>query len=101
MMIESDNAPTQYKNKSAFGSMQHLADKYNFTLLRVYGSAGHGKGVIDVISSFGVKNILRQSIITNVWLFENSLDIWSHITARCSQRISYTPLVLNNNKKRE
>ena len=75
VMIKSDNAPTQYKNKLAFGLMQHLADKYNFTLIRVHGSAGHDKGVIDAISSFGVKNILCQSTITNVWLFENSLDI--------------------------
>ena len=52
--------------------------------------------------SFGGKNILRQSIITNDWWFENSLDICSHLAARCNQRMSYTPLVPNIiNKKRE
>ena len=57
-MIKSDNAPTQYKDKGAFGSMHHLADKYNVTIIRVHGAAGHGKGLIDAILSFGVKNIL-------------------------------------------
>ena len=65
VMIKSDNAPTQYKNKQAFGSMQHLADKYSVTIVRVNSVSGHGKGLIDTISSFGVKNILRQGIITN------------------------------------
>ena len=60
VMIKPDNAPTQYKNKWAFGgSMQHLADKYNVTTIRVYDAAGHGKGLIDAMSSLGVKNILR------------------------------------------
>ena len=48
-----------------------------------------------------MKNILRQSITTNDW-FENSLDICSHLTARCNQRMCYIPLVPNDiNKKRE
>ena len=76
--------------------MEQLADIYNVTVMRVYGAAGHGKSLIDAMSSFGVKNILRQSIITNDWWFENSLDICSHLTARCNQRMSYIPLVRNN-----
>ena len=46
-MIKSNNAPSQYKNKWAFGSIQQLADKYNVTIIRVYGIAGHGKVLID------------------------------------------------------
>ena len=65
VMIKSDNTPTQYKNKRACGLMQHLADKYKVTTIRVYDFAGHGKDLIDAMSSFGVKNILRQNIITN------------------------------------
>ena len=65
VMIKSDN--TQYKNNWGFSSTQHLTDKYNVTILRVYGAAGHGKGLTDAMSSFRVKNILRQSINTNDW----------------------------------
>ena len=67
VMIKSDNTPTQYKNNWGFSSTQHLTDKYNVTILRVYGAAGHGKGLTDAMSSFRVKNILRQSINTNDW----------------------------------
>ena len=55
VMIKSDNAPTQYKNKWAFGSMQHLADTYNMQIIWIYGAVGHGKGLIDTMSSFCIK----------------------------------------------
>ena len=51
-MIKSNNAPNQYKNKWAFGSMQHLADKYNVTIIKVYGIAGHGKVLIDAMLAY-------------------------------------------------
>ena len=59
IIIKSDNAPTQYKNKYAFKSTQNLSDTYNLRIIRIFSVAGHGKGLIDVISSFGVKSILR------------------------------------------
>ena len=63
MWIQSDNAWTQYKNKHAFGLLQKLADDFNLRTIRTYGAAGHGNGVIDTMSSFGVKNILRKDIV--------------------------------------
>ena len=39
---------------------QKLADDFNQRIIRTYGASGHGKGVIDAMSSFGAKNILRQ-----------------------------------------
>ena len=33
VIIKSDNAPSQYKNKYAFASMQNLANKYNVTIV--------------------------------------------------------------------
>ena len=65
VIIKSDNAPTQYKNQYAFFLLQQIANKYNVTILRIYGAAGHGKGLIDAMSSFGVKGILRRDIIGN------------------------------------
>ena len=102
VMIKSDNAPTQYKNKWAFGSMQRLADTYNMRIIRIYGAAGHGKGLIDAMSSFGVKSILRQNIIANDWWFNNSSDICEHLEARCNPRMRYTSLSPQyTNEKRE
>ena len=63
IVVKSDNAPTQYKNKWAFESYSSLAKKYNVRIIRIYGAAGHGKGVIDAMSSFGVKSILKKDII--------------------------------------
>ena len=52
VLIKSDTtyyAPTKYKNKYAFKSLQSLANKYNVAILRVYGAVGHGKGLIDAM----------------------------------------------------
>ena len=70
--IQSDNAPTQYKNKHAFSLYQKLADDFNLYIIRTYGASGHGKGVIDAMSSFGAKNILTQ-------LWKLSLNTMLHI----------------------
>ena len=64
--------------------MQHLADKYSVTITRAYGAARHRKSN-SAMSRSGVNIILFQSIITNDWWFENSLDICSHITAHYSK----------------
>ena len=47
IIIKSDHAPTQYKNKYAFKSMQNLSDTYNVRIIRIFGAAGHSKGLID------------------------------------------------------
>ena len=54
VLIKSDKAPTQYTKKYVFKSLQSLANKHA-AIVRVYGAAGHGKGLIDAMSSFGVK----------------------------------------------
>lgn len=47
---------------------QNLANKYNVLIIWLYGAAGHGKGLIDAMLSFGVKLILRKDIIKgDVW----------------------------------
>ena len=58
LWIQSDIAPTQYKNKNAFFLLKKLTKKFNLRIIRTYGAAGHGKGAIDQMSSCGVKNIL-------------------------------------------
>ena len=55
--------------------IQELANEKNITIIRIYGAAGHGKGIIDAMSSFGVKAILRQTIIgTDSW-FKDSEEM--------------------------
>ena len=90
VMIKSDNAPTQYKNRFAFKSLQQLADKYNCTIIRIYGAAGQGKGLIDAMSSFGVKSILRRDITAFDKWFANSAEIVDYLTLRGDNRMMYT-----------
>ena len=67
--IQSDNAPTQYKNKHALSLYKKLADDFNLRIIRTYEATGHCKGVIYAMSSFGAKNILRHNIITPDFFF--------------------------------
>ena len=53
VMIRSDNAPT-HKNRHSFALLQNLANELNLRIIYIYGAAGHGKGTIDAMSSFGV-----------------------------------------------
>ena len=48
------------QNRYAFWSLQHLADKYNVQIVRIYGAAGHGIGLIDAMSSFGVNPYFEE-----------------------------------------
>ena len=89
MWIQSDNAPSQYKNKLPFGLTQKLANEFNLRIIRTYGAAGHGKGVIDAISSFGVKNILRKDIVTHDVIFNTSEDVTNYLSIKKPQ-FSYT-----------
>ena len=65
IMIQSDNASTQYKSFHAFALLQKLANEFNVRIIRTYGAAGHGRGTIDAMSSFGVKNVFRRDIVTH------------------------------------
>ena len=79
ILLKSDNTPNQYKDKYAFAYYQDLANKYNVRIVRLYGAAGHGKGLIDAMSSFGVKSILRKDIVTgDVW-YKNSEEMCKHL----------------------
>ena len=59
--------------------MQNLANKYNVTIVRIFAAAGYGKGLIDAMSSFGVKAILRRDIVTKDDWFSNTQEIIEHL----------------------
>ena len=75
-MIKSDNAPTQYKNKFAFQFIMNCSNKCNVRIFRIYRAAGHGKGLIDAMPSFGVKAILEGDIVSHNFWFERSNEYW-------------------------
>ena len=85
LWVQSDNASPQYKSKHSFGLLQSLADEFNLRVIRTYGAAGHGKGAIDTMSSFGVKNILRKGIVTHDVFFNNSCDMAEYLASKNPQ----------------
>ena len=58
--------------------MQNLSDKYIVRIIRIYGAAGYGKGLIDVMPSFGAKAILRRDIVTKCIWFQNISTIYDY-----------------------
>ena len=56
-----------------------MADKYNVRIIRLCGAAGHDKGLIDAMSSFSVKSILRKDIVTGDVLYKNSEEVCLHL----------------------
>ena len=80
--IQSDNAPTQHKSKYAFSLYQKLADDFNLRIIRTNGASGHGKCVIDAMSSFRAKNILRHNIIMQDVLFNDSDSIVNYLATK-------------------
>ena len=62
--VLGDSCVEQYKNKKTFFKMKLLATKYNITICWFYGVPGHGRGLVEAMSSFGVKQPLKHEIIT-------------------------------------
>ena len=61
-----DNAPTQCSptqcNNKRFFSIQALSKKYNVRIIRIY-KGKMGKGLVVVMSNFGVKSITRRYVV--------------------------------------
>ena len=85
LWVQSDNTSPQYKNKHLFELLQSLADEFNLRIIHTYGTAGHGKGAFDAMSSVGVKNILRKDIVTYDVFFNNSHDMVEYLASKNPQ----------------
>ena len=59
--FKSDNCSTQYKSKHVFSFWSSLAKKLSRNVV-YYGVSGHGKGLVDAMSAFGVKNPIRRAV---------------------------------------
>ena len=63
---------------------------YNVKIIRIYGVAGQGKGLIDAISSFGVKSILRRAVIGLDQWFADSKKMCQYLRFRNDERMVYS-----------
>ena len=77
--FKSDNCSQQYKSCFVFANRRALAKKYNKTVILYYGVSGHSKGLVDSMTSFGVKGPLQKSIITEIFCFNDVEQVKEHL----------------------
>ena len=80
--LKSDNCSTQYKCKYVFNKWQELAKETSKTVVVYYGVLGHGKGLVDAMSGFGVKGPLRREVITSNFNYSNASDIHQFLSSK-------------------
>ena len=80
--VRSDNCQEQFKSLYVFGFWQNFAKQNDIQVLLVYGIPGHGKWLVDSMSSFGVKGPLRQAIVRENFWYTNSQDIKDYLTMK-------------------
>ena len=85
LWVQSDNASFQYKNKHSFGLLQSLTDEFSLRIICTYGPGGYGKGAIDAMSNFGVKNVLRKDIVSRDVFFKNCSDMVEYLSSKNPQ----------------
>ena len=49
-----------------------------------YGVSGHGKGLVDAMSGFGVKGPLWRAVITSNFSYSNAVDIYNFLIDKFS-----------------
>ena len=75
LRIKSDNCSTQYCCRYVFKEYSNLSKELNKTIILYYGVNGHGRGLVDAMSGFGVKAPLRRKIVTDDYYFKNAKDL--------------------------
>ena len=79
--VKSDNCSEQFKSKYVFGFWEDFSKRNDIVLL-FYGVSGHGKGLVDSMSSFGVKGPIRDDILLKDFWYQNSEDLKEHLSLR-------------------
>ena len=87
LVLRSDNCQEQYKSKFTFFQMKKLASEFGITIVWFYGEPGHGRGLVDAMSSFGCKQQLRHEIVTNDNWFDNAESMVDFLSKSISQMI--------------
>ena len=78
-ILHSDNCQEQYKCKHTFFQMKKLAIDLKIKGVWFYGEPGHGRDLVDAMSSFGYKLQLKKEIVTFDSWFESAEKIVSFL----------------------
>ena len=77
--VKSDNCSVQYKSKKVFRFWRMFAQETHKTIIVYYGVSGHGKGLVDAMSAFGVKTPLRRAVVTEDFHYGGAEDICNYL----------------------
>ena len=103
LVSRSDNCSTQYKSRFVFAQLEELAKKYSIDIFWFYGTPGHGRGLVDAMSSFGCKAPIKKAIITeDAFLIMQKKCMFFYVTILRMTQVSLTlSLMKNQIAKRE
>ena len=73
--FKSDNYQDQYCCLHVFARLQNLSVKLDKTIIWYYGVPGHGRGLVDGMSGYGVKTPLRKAIIVYDFFYESAGEL--------------------------
>ena len=91
--FKSDNCVSQYCCQYMFPFYADLAKKTGKPVLVYYGVNGHGRGLVDAMSGFGVKYIVRRAIITDGFYYESDEQLCAFLkTQKLLPKYYYTVL---------
>ena len=82
--MKSDNCSCQYKCRFLFAFYKNLAKQLDKPVIAYYGVCGHGKGLVDAMSAFGVKTPLRRAVVTDDLEYSSAQDICDFLTNKFS-----------------
>ena len=80
LRFKSDNCATQYKSKWVFRYWLVISIKQQKIIIFYCGVTGHGKGLVDAMSGFGVKGPVCRAIITQKFDYNSAEDIYVFLT---------------------
>ena len=80
LVLRSENCQDQYKSKYTFAKLKMLAQKYQIVFAWFYGEAGHGRGLVDAMSSFGYKQQLKYEIVANDGWFPGAIQMVQYLS---------------------
>ena len=89
LRFKSDNCPGQYCCRYVLPFYSDLAKKLGKPILIYYGVNGHGRGMVDGMSSFGVKAPLRRAIVTTDFFYNKAEQLVSFLKSMCVNESNY------------
>ena len=87
--LKSDNCATQYKSKYVLGMWHLLLSTLGKVIITYYGASGHGKGLVDAMSGFGVKGPLKRAVMTESFHYRCAEDIYNLLLKKTDDKKLY------------